>query len=198
MSNSWVSCFFDSRCSRLWAFCHSLGGSVKLQAAPRHFWLVGLVIKQYRYASRLSQTGACCRSWQDGSFRFWYLYCSHFIHAHRSPYRRLYRRFCFGDVIFTARRYMLARYMLWPCVRLCLFATKTAKRRNTQRKPDDSRGPVVVREYTHAYAVYTAGVSERTPLFARSGSHHPRSILNRIGHVLWQGCAIERFVYLWT
>jgi len=100
--------------------------------------------------------------------------------AHRSPYRRLYRRFCFGDVIFTARRYMLARYVLWPCVRLCLFATKTAKRRITQRKPDDSRGPVVVREYTHACAVYTAGVSERAPLFTRSGSHHPRSILNRI------------------
>jgi len=78
--------------------------------------------------------------------------------AHRSPYRRLYRRFCFGDVIFTARRYMLARYVLWPCIRLCLFATKTAKRRITQRKPDDSRGPVVVREYTHAYAVYTAPI----------------------------------------
>ena len=49
---------------------------------------------------------------------------------------------------FLPRDAMLARYMLWPCVRLCLSvtsrcSTKTAKRRITQRKPYDSTGALV-------------------------------------------------------
>ena len=58
---------------------------------------------------------------------------------------------------FTARRYAIARYMLWPCVRLCLSVclsvsvtsrccTKTAKYRITQTKPHDRPG-------THSFLV---------------------------------------------
>ena len=51
---------------------------------------------------------------------------------------------------FLPRDAMLARYMPWPCVRVCLClsvtsrcSTKTAKQRITQTKPHDSAGTIV-------------------------------------------------------
>ena len=49
---------------------------------------------------------------------------SHLFTVTETPNKSIVTSTCktikYYDLVFTARRYMLARYMLWPCVRVCL------------------------------------------------------------------------------